>query len=86
MAESTHSGHKWVDRCKGPLLDIRMEICLWLVLVNIAVMYAGYYMGQGMSMEDAMKKVEQVVEGLIPQKTALKLSEEYNVNTYCRSG
>ena len=40
---------------------------------------AGYYMGQGMSMEDAMKKVEQVVEGVNSAKAALKLSEEYNV-------
>lgn len=40
---------------------------------------AGYYMGQGMSMEDAMKKVKQVVEGVNSAKAALALSKEYKV-------
>ncbi len=40
---------------------------------------AGYYMGQGMSMEDAMKKVEQVVEGVNSAKAALALSKQYKV-------
>lgn len=40
---------------------------------------AGYYMGQGMSMEDTMKKVKQVVEGVNSAKAALALSKEYKV-------
>lgn len=40
---------------------------------------AGYYIGQGMSVNDAMKKVAQVVEGVYSAKAALALARKYNV-------
>lgn len=41
---------------------------------------AGYYMGQGYSMDDAMKEVKQVVEGVYSAKAALGLAKKYNVD------
>ncbi len=41
---------------------------------------AGYLMGKGYSMEDAMKEVKQVVEGVYSAKAALKLAKEYQVS------
>lgn len=40
---------------------------------------AGYLMGQGMTMEEAMKQVNQVVEGVNSAKAALALSKKYDV-------
>ena len=40
---------------------------------------AGYLMGKGYSMEDAMKEVKQVVEGVYSAKAALKLAKKYQV-------
>ncbi|MBQ6602216.1 MAG: NAD(P)H-dependent glycerol-3-phosphate dehydrogenase [Eubacterium sp.] len=40
---------------------------------------AGYLMGQGLSMEEAMKEVRMVVEGVYSAKAALALAEKYNV-------
>ncbi|MCF0130100.1 MAG: NAD(P)H-dependent glycerol-3-phosphate dehydrogenase [Pseudobutyrivibrio sp.] len=40
---------------------------------------AGYYMGQGMSADDAMKKVAMVVEGVHSAKAALKLANKYQI-------
>lgn len=40
---------------------------------------AGYLIGQGMSTEDAMNKVNQVVEGVYCAKAALKLANKYNI-------
>ena len=40
---------------------------------------AGFYIGQGMTMDEAMKKVEQVVEGVNSSKAALALGKKYNV-------
>lgn len=40
---------------------------------------AGYLMGQGLSMEEAMKKVNQVVEGVNSAKAAFALSQKYEV-------
>lgn len=41
---------------------------------------AGYLMGKGYSMEDAMKEVKQVVEGVYSAKAALRLAGEYQVS------
>jgi len=41
---------------------------------------AGYYIGQGMSVKDAMEKVAQVVEGVYSAKAALALARKYEVN------
>lgn len=41
---------------------------------------AGYLMGKGYSMEEAMKEVKQVVEGVYSAKAALKLAEKYAVS------
>ena len=41
---------------------------------------AGYLMGQGMSMEEAMAEVKMVVEGVYSAKAAAKLAKEYNVS------
>ena len=41
---------------------------------------AGILMGQGKSMEEAMKEVNQVVEGVYSAKAALALSRKYNVD------
>ncbi len=41
---------------------------------------AGYYIGQGMSVKDAMTKVAQVVEGVYSAKAALALANKYDVN------
>ena len=41
---------------------------------------AGVLIGQGMSMEDAMKEVNQVVEGVYSAKAAMKLAEKYGVS------
>lgn len=41
---------------------------------------AGFLMGQGASMEEAMKEVKMVVEGVYSAKAALKLSEKYQVS------
>ena len=41
---------------------------------------AGVLIGQGMSMQDAMKEVGQVVEGVYSAKAALTLSQKYGVN------
>ncbi|MBQ6091752.1 MAG: NAD(P)-dependent glycerol-3-phosphate dehydrogenase [Lachnospiraceae bacterium] len=40
---------------------------------------AGYLIGKGMSADDAMKEVKQVVEGVFCAKAALKLAEKYDV-------
>lgn len=40
---------------------------------------AGYLMGQGLSMEEAMKEVKQVVEGVYSAKAALKLAQKLNI-------
>lgn len=41
---------------------------------------AGYYIGQGMSREEAMEKVSMVVEGVYSAKAALKLSIKYAID------
>lgn len=41
---------------------------------------AGYLIGQGMSMQEAMDEVEMVVEGVYSTKAAVKLSEKYNIS------
>lgn len=41
---------------------------------------AGYLMGQGKSMEEAMKEVNMVVEGVYSAKAAVKLGEKYGVS------
>lgn len=41
---------------------------------------AGYYIGQGMSVKDAMDKVAQVVEGVYSAKAALALAHRYKVD------
>lgn len=41
---------------------------------------AGYLMGKGYSMEEAMKEVKQVVEGVYSAKAALDLAKKYNVD------
>lgn len=41
---------------------------------------AGYLMGQGKSMEEAMKEVNMVVEGVHSTKAAVKLGEKYGVS------
>jgi len=40
---------------------------------------AGYLMGQGLSMEEAMKQVNQVVEGVNSAQAALALANKYDV-------
>ncbi|MCR5829555.1 MAG: NAD(P)-dependent glycerol-3-phosphate dehydrogenase [Lachnospiraceae bacterium] len=40
---------------------------------------AGYLIGKGMSADEAMKEVKQVVEGVFCAKAALKLARKYNV-------
>lgn len=40
---------------------------------------AGYYIGQGMSVKDAMDKVAQVVEGVYSAKAAFALAQKYDV-------
>lgn len=40
---------------------------------------AGYLMGQGKSMEEAMKEVNMVVEGVYSAKAAIKLAQKYEV-------
>ncbi len=40
---------------------------------------AGYLIGQGYSMDEAMKEVKQVVEGVYSAKAALSLARKYNV-------
>ena len=41
---------------------------------------AGYLMGQGKSMQEAMDEVQMVVEGVYSTKAAVKLGEKYNVS------
>lgn len=41
---------------------------------------AGYLMGQGKSMQEAMEEVKMVVEGVYSTKAAVKLGEKYNVS------
>jgi len=41
---------------------------------------AGYLMGQGKSMQEAMNEVKMVVEGVYSTKAAVKLGEKYNVS------
>lgn len=41
---------------------------------------AGYLMGQGKTMQEAMDEVKQVVEGVYSAKAALKLAHKYNVS------
>lgn len=41
---------------------------------------AGYLIGQGMSYEEAMKEVKQIVEGVYAAKAGLALSKKYNVS------
>lgn len=40
---------------------------------------AGFYIGQGMSVKEAMEKVAQVVEGVYSAKAALALAKKYEV-------
>ena len=41
---------------------------------------AGYLIGQGMSMQEAMDEVKMVVEGVYSAKAAEKLAEKYDVS------
>ena len=41
---------------------------------------AGVLIGQGKTMEEAMKEVQMVVEGVYSTKSAVKLAEKYNVS------
>lgn len=41
---------------------------------------AGYLMGQGKSMQEAMDEVKMVVEGVYSTKAAVKLGQKYNVS------
>lgn len=41
---------------------------------------AGYLIGKGKTMQEAMDEVKQVVEGVYSAKAALKLAKEYNVS------
>jgi len=41
---------------------------------------AGYLIGQGLTMDEAMKEVKQVVEGVYSAKAALQLSKKYNID------
>ena len=41
---------------------------------------AGFYMGQGLSRQEAMDRVSMIVEGVYSAKAALRLSEEYNID------
>ncbi|MDO5292094.1 MAG: NAD(P)H-dependent glycerol-3-phosphate dehydrogenase [bacterium] len=41
---------------------------------------AGYLIGKGYTMQDAMDEVKQVVEGVYAAKAALKLAKKYEVN------
>ncbi|MGN0422899.1 MAG: NAD(P)H-dependent glycerol-3-phosphate dehydrogenase [Lachnospiraceae bacterium] len=41
---------------------------------------AGYLIGQGMSMQEAMDEVKMVVEGVYSAKAAVKLGEKYDVS------
>lgn len=41
---------------------------------------AGYLIGQGKSMEEAMREVNMVVEGVYSAKAAVRLAKEYNVS------
>ena len=41
---------------------------------------AGYLIGQGYTMEEAMKEVKMVVEGVYSAKAAKALAEKYDVN------
>ena len=41
---------------------------------------AGYLIGQGMTMKEAMEEVKMVVEGVYSAKAALALSKKYNVS------
>ena len=41
---------------------------------------AGYLMGQGKSMQEAMDEVQMVVEGVYSTKAAVKLGEKYGVS------
>ena len=41
---------------------------------------AGYLMGQGKSMEEAMEEVKMVVEGVYSAKAAAKLGKKYNIS------
>jgi glycerol-3-phosphate dehydrogenase (NAD(P)+) len=41
---------------------------------------AGYLMGQGRTMDEAMKEVKMVVEGVYSAKAAAKLAKKYNVS------
>lgn len=40
---------------------------------------AGYLIGQGKSMQEAMDEVQMVVEGVYSAKAAAKLSEKYDI-------
>lgn len=42
---------------------------------------AGYLMGQGMSMQEAMDEVKMVVEGVYSTKAAVKMGKKYGVST-----
>ena len=42
---------------------------------------AGYLIGQGMSMQEAMDEVKMVVEGVYSAKAAAKLAQKYEVST-----
>ena len=41
---------------------------------------AGYLIGQGMSMQEAMDEVKMVVEGVYSTKAAVKMGEKYGVS------
>ena len=40
---------------------------------------AGYYIGQGMTKDEAMEKVAMVVEGVFSAKAAMKLAKKYDI-------
>ena len=40
---------------------------------------AGFYIGQGMTKDEAMEKVAMVVEGVFSAKAAMKLAKKYDI-------
>ena len=81
---------KWVGRWKAlpdlpelarrEYLDRRGDLIVTCASVHSRNRKAGYLIGQGKTMQEAMDEVKMVVEGVYSAKAAMKLAEKYEVS------
>ena len=75
----------WVSRMGGKMESFTGLTGIGDLIVTCASVHsrnrkAGYLIGQGKTMQEAMDEVKMVVEGVYSAKAAMKLAEKYEVS------